>query len=1193
MRERINRLAKGIVDAELPKLFLSPEKAEEVLGSGTVYKRELYLASENNLYIKGLAYSNHSRVRILNHAFGGLRNHIVYEVDTSWCENGDLIKGAFTLVTNSGELEVPFLFRVETAASVQVLTTLNSAEDFAELAKKDMDMALRLMEYRDFTDAPFLKDLRIRTIYEGLKGHGNRQNALEEFFLALGVKEPIELTLSAAKKTYEYPSEVLTDKITLRKNTWGYIYIELKADGDFIELGKRVITQADFENDRMDLRFKIHPERMHKGKNLGAIHLLTAHGSTAIQIEAIGDSTIDITGREHEISKAGICRYMKLREQYEASGCTDSAVLNKIQKELDAIRGAGADSIVLTLLQAETYLDGGRPELASACLEECRDGAVREQDRMGTLYCYYQYLLYRAEPSPEKKEAVLRLFRKKLGRSKGRFYLQLLQLKLEPELLEESEALYESFKAQYAGGCRSPFLYLEACLLLEKKPELLKTIDNFELHVLYYGARKKMIGKDTAMRAALLAPGIRFYHRLYYRAMELLYKSYPEKELLSAVCCLLIKGNVRGEESFSWYEKGIKEEISLTRLFEYYLYSLPKNYEGSIPKQVLLYFSYENSQLDRQSRAVLYKNVLEHVDPESSLYQKYEREMEQFAMEELFAGRIDSCLAVIYKHMIYQGMVDGQVAKVLPGILCSNRICCEDDSMKYVVVLNQALTGEEAYPLNGGVAYVPLFFDDCVILFQDTYGNRYMDVSYTKEPVLEEKELEQRCFEAYPRHPMLRMKNCLELMERETLTGEEILTLQKDFDELPLKPLYQQRMLTKIIGYYRSQTSGEEDSMAKEGAAYLLKLDKEALSRPERIDICETLIVEDYLEESYEMIRKFGEYGLRMKRIARLCSRLILKKEFGEEELLLHLAWRAFAAGNGDTVILDYLCEHYNGSGQQMYRLLTQAVKDRVETYDLEERLLAQLLFTGCYKHLDTVFDLYASRKETGELIVKAYFTVKCVGYFLQDQVPSDKVFAYLEGAVKGGGELRKIPEIYLLALAKYYSGLPKLTDGQQSLARRMMDLFLSRGMVFAWFKKLAAYTDLPGDILDKEIIEYHGAPDRVPVLRVRVLPDEEDFHEEEMRMVYKGIYVKQKVLFEGEIMEYEIYEEENGALEKKAEGELSCPEVPAGDKGNRFSALNAMSLYLGMKDEEKLKDSMIKYAADDRIVEKLFPLME
>ena len=50
------RLSRGIVDAETPKLFLEPAKVEETLGSDTVYKRELYLASENNLYIKGLAY---------------------------------------------------------------------------------------------------------------------------------------------------------------------------------------------------------------------------------------------------------------------------------------------------------------------------------------------------------------------------------------------------------------------------------------------------------------------------------------------------------------------------------------------------------------------------------------------------------------------------------------------------------------------------------------------------------------------------------------------------------------------------------------------------------------------------------------------------------------------------------------------------------------------------------------------------------------------------------------------------------------------------------------------------------------------------------------------------------------------------------------------------------------------------------
>ena len=611
MRERIMRLSRGIVDAETPKLFLEPAKVEETLGSDTVYKRELYLASENNLYIKGLAYSSHSRVRILKSAFGGLRNHIVYEVDTSWCENGDLIRGNFTLVTNSGELEVPFLFRVEMIESVRILSTLKTMEDFVELAKRDMDLALRLMEYRDFTEAPFFKDLKIRTIYEGLKGHGNRQNALEEFFLAAGVKEPIELTLSTAKKVYDRPKDIVSDKVVLRKNTWGYIYMEVRADGDFIEIPKKVITQADFEDDRLDLRFRIHPERMHRGKNLGAIRLLTVHGDTVIRIEAMGEEP-EKKRAEGEISKAGVCRYMKLREAYESGLYDKKLVLGKIQNELDAIRGANGGSVILSLLQAETYLDAGRPDQAALCLDDSWETVAALRDRLGTLYCYYQYLQYRLEPDEEKKDAVIRLFRKKLEDANGRFYLQLLQLKMMPEMYEEEEALAESFKMQYKNGCRSPFLYIETIRLFGKNPELLKTMDVFEIHALDYGAMNGLVGEELAERICALAPGAKFFHRLYYRLLAKLYEKYPTKEMLTAVCCLLIKGNVRGKESFSWYEKGISQEISLTRIYEYFLYALPDSYEQMMPRQVLLYFSYESAHLDQKSRAALYANVCFH-----------------------------------------------------------------------------------------------------------------------------------------------------------------------------------------------------------------------------------------------------------------------------------------------------------------------------------------------------------------------------------------------------------------------------------------------------------------------------------------------------------------------------------------------------------------------------------------------------
>ncbi len=56
-----------------------------------------------------------------------------------------------------------------------------------------------------------------------------------------------------------------------------------------------------------------------------------------------------------------------------------------------------------------------------------------------------------------------------------------------------------------------------------------------------------------------------------------------------------------------------------------------------------------------------------------------------------------------------------------------------------------------------------------------------------------------------------------------------------------------------------------------------------------------------------------------------------------------------------------------------MYEILIQAVGAHVETYDLEERLLAQMLFTGNCAQIDSVFDLYMKRKQTKESMVKAY----------------------------------------------------------------------------------------------------------------------------------------------------------------------------------------------------------------------------
>ena len=77
--------------------------------------------------------------------------------------------------------------------------------------------------------------------------------------------------------------------------------------------------------------------------------------------------------------------------------------------------------------------------------------------------------------------------------------------------------------------------------------------------------------------------------------------------------------------------------------------------------------------------------------------------------------------------------------------------------------------------------------------------------------------------------------------------------------------------------------------------------------------ICETLISQDLYKEAYGMIREFGEEGLRIKRLLKLCTKLISQNLAEADDLLLHMARRIFLSGKGDSVILDYLCRYFNG----------------------------------------------------------------------------------------------------------------------------------------------------------------------------------------------------------------------------------------------------------------------------------------
>jgi len=373
--------------------------------------------------------------------------------------------------------------------------------------------------------------------------------------------------------------------------------------------------------------------------------------------------------------------------------------------------------------------------------------------------------------------------------------------------------------------------------------------------------------------------------------------------------------------------------------------------------------------------------------------------------------------------------------------------------------------------------------------------------------------------------------------------------------------------------------------------SFMLSLDERLLSGSQKAAYCEILISRNYIREAYEMIREY-HCGISGKRMQKLCSFMILNRLFDQDDLLLRLSFEVFEDGLADSVILDYLCEHFNGSSRQMYQVLLNGVSNHVSTYDLDERLLAQMLFSGNTERMDKVFALYMRRKKTSETLVKAYFTMKSAEYFLYDTPSSDLVFRYLERMIEGTEEKEKLSTIYLLALTKYYSGLDALTGEQKILCQELVDILLSGGLVLPYLKKMTGKIRLPEDLVDKGIVQYIGHKSSRVDLQIRIRPQEENFHSEEMRRVYQGIFVKQKVLFDGEIMEYRIFEQIGQEWMLMEEGTVTSDKREGALRESRFQLLNQMTMCLDLKEEAGLRDTMEEYVKKTAVIEELFGLM-
>ncbi len=144
--------------------------------------------------------------------------------------------------------------------------------------------------------------------------------------------------------------------------------------------------------------------------------------------------------------------------------------------------------------------------------------------------------------------------------------------------------------------------------------------------------RKRLLKKELAERVTEIAAQEKICSSLLIQILHQMFYVYMDYGVLEAICTLLIRAEKREGKYFRWYEAGVKAGLKITRLFEYYMYSISTDYLEVLPKSILLYFLYNAGTL-QEKQSFLYHNIIRNKDELGDIYRSYLKKIEKYATD--------------------------------------------------------------------------------------------------------------------------------------------------------------------------------------------------------------------------------------------------------------------------------------------------------------------------------------------------------------------------------------------------------------------------------------------------------------------------------------------------------------------------------------------------------------------------------